>query len=518
MKFFNDLSIKVKLTMILLFLTLVSGAVAGSVLVFYDLALFRKDLIRNLSTLAQVIGNNSTAALAFDSVEDSESILASLRFEPSIVAARIFRHDGAKSTAKTMATYVRPGSNPTLPDHPERSGIRFEADRLVHVHTIAQDDSPQILGSLYIEADLSAVQKRVAVYQKELLLMLSTCALMALALMLYLNKSISMPLRQIATAAGSIASGKLSVNLPPRRRSDEMGTLIGAFERMVTTLREQTEQLVTGTNILASSSSEISTSTSQLSANAAETTAVVQRTASTVAEVKHTAEVAHQRAEAVADSAISAVRISEEGRRSVKEMLAVVERIRDQIDKIADRTVHLSAQSHTVTEITGTVNDLAEQSKLLAVNAAIEAARSGEQGKAFAVVANEVKNLADQSKRATTQVRGILDEIQKSVGAVAMATESGSKEAAIGVRQSASVEDAIQKLSESIQNAADMGQQIAASSKEQVAGMEQVKRAMENIETAAHQTLNGSKQVESVARDLDSFGKRIKQITDKYSL
>src|SRR4028119_1286641 len=104
-----------------------------------------------------------------------------------------------------------------------------------------------------------------------------------------------------------------------------------------------------------------------------------------------------------------------------------MQRIREQMEAIGESMMRLSEQSQAIGAIIATVDDLAQQSNLLAVNAAIEAAKAGEQGKGFAVVAQEVKSLADQSKQATTQVRTILNDIQKATGAAVMATEQGSK-------------------------------------------------------------------------------------------
>src|SRR5690606_19068004 len=103
-------------------------------------------------------------------------------------------------------------------------------------------------------------------------------------------------------------------------------------------------------------------------------------------------------------------------------------------------------QSQSIGSIIATVDDLAEQSNLLAVNAAIEAAKAGEQGKGFAVVAQEVRNLAEQSKESTKQVRQILNDIQKSVSSVGMATEQGSKAAESGIKQAEGAARAIHQL------------------------------------------------------------------------
>src|SRR5690606_7732014 len=126
-----------------------------------------------------------------------------------------------------------------------------------------------------------------------------------------------------------------------------------------------------------------------------------------------------------------------------------------------------SEQGQAIGEIIAAVNDLAEQSNLLAVNAAIEAAKAGEHGRGFAVVAQEVRSLAEQSKQATAQVRTILQDIQKATTAAVLATEQGSKAVEDGVRQTTEAGEAIAALAEMIDEAAQAATQIAASSQQQ---------------------------------------------------
>src|SRR5208283_2790829 len=189
--------------------------------------------------------------------------------------------------------------------------------------------------------------------------------------------------------------------------------------------------------------SEILATTTQIATGAAETATGVSETTTTVEEVKQTAQVASQKARSVMDGAQRSVQVSQTGRKSVEETLAGMNRIREQMEFIAGSIVRLSEQSQAIGEIIAAVNDLAEQSNLLAVNAAIEAAKAGEQGKGFAVVAQEVKSLAEQSKQATAQVRGILGDVQKATSAAVMATEQGSKVVEAGVKQSTEVSEAI---------------------------------------------------------------------------
>src|SRR5438128_9984713 len=110
-------------------------------------------------------------------------------------------------------------------------------------------------------------------------------------------------------------------------------------------------------------------------------------------------------------------------------------RSREQMNSIAQIMVRLSEQNQAIGQIIASVDDLAQQSNLLAVNASIEAAKAGDQGKGFGVVANEVKSLAEQSRQATTRVRNILSDIQKATGAAVMATEQGSKSVESGLQQ-----------------------------------------------------------------------------------
>jgi methyl-accepting chemotaxis protein len=284
-----------------------------------------------------------------------------------------------------------------------------------------------------------------------------------------------------------------------------VGLTIGThLSRVITReLRENIAQL-------SSSSAEILATTTQVASSAAETAAAVSETTATVEEVKQTAQHASQKAKYVSDSAQKASNVSQAGRRSVEEALHVMHRIREQMGSIAESIVQLSEQSHAIGQIIATVNDLAEQSNLLAVNAAIEAARAGEQGKSFGVVAHEIRSLAEQSKQATGQVRTILGDIQKATNVAVLATEQGNKAVEAGVKQSSETDEAIRLLSASINEAAQAATQIAASSHQQMVGMDQVAVAMNNIKEASEQNVAGTRQAELAAQGLHQMGVRLR--------
>jgi methyl-accepting chemotaxis protein len=279
--------------------------------------------------------------------------------------------------------------------------------------------------------------------------------------------------------------------------------------------RTITRQLRNSISELSSAASEILATTTQVATGATETATATSETTATIEEVKQTAQVSSQKAKYVSETAQKSAQVSQIGKKSVDGTLEEMNRIRQQMDSIAETVVRLSEQSQSIGEIVATVNDLADQSNLLAVNAAIEAAKAGEQGKGFSVVAQEVRSLAEQSKQATAQVRAILNDVQKATTAAVMATEQGTKAVESGVKQAAEAGESVQKLAESIAEAAQAATQIAGSSQQQLVGMDQVVLAMENIKQATSQNVAGTKQAEQAAQNLNLLGGRLRSMIER---
>jgi methyl-accepting chemotaxis protein len=392
----------------------------------------------------------------------------------------------------------------------------------------AQEERFQKLRALSTEMGKEAATKaRAAVVAAEgsmketarSLLLAGFMALVAgLAMAGTMTRVIANPLREVSQAAERIAAGDLTATVPAGDRADEVGALAQTFRRMVESLRELTRELQEGVNVLGASASEILATTTQVASGATETATAVGETTTTVEEVKQTAHVASQKAKYVSESAQKATQVAQAGRKAVGDTIEGMKGIREQMESIAESIVRLSEQSQAIGAITATVSDLAEQSNLLAVNAAIEAARAGEHGKGFAVVAQEVKSLAEQSRQATGQVRAILTDIQKATSAAVMATEQGSKAVAGGVRQSTEAGESIRALTESIAEAALAATQIAASSQQQLVGMDQVALAMENIKQATAQNVASTKQTEVAAQNLHALGQKLKELAGRYKV
>jgi methyl-accepting chemotaxis protein len=293
------------------------------------------------------------------------------------------------------------------------------------------------------------------------------------------------------------------------------GTLISIIVLAVTGFvltRSITVPLRNAIDALAASASEIVAGTTQQASGIQEQAASVAETVSTVDEITQTSEQANERAKAVADSARRSVEVGTAGRRAVESTVSVMGTVRDQTESIADSILGLAEQAQAIGEIITAVNEIAEQTHLLALNAAIEASRAGEHGRGFNVVAAEIRTLADQSKKATSQVRHILGEIQKSTNKAVMATEEGTKSVGEAVRAVQEAGETIRSLSETISETAQAAAQITASVGQQAVGMAQIQQAMRNINDVTNQNLSSTRQAEAAARDMSSLGVKLKQL------
>lgn len=343
-------------------------------------------------------------------------------------------------------------------------------------------------------------------------------SVIVLTLTFFMAHLINRPLFEAVHLFNQIAEGNLTVRVKFERREDEIGILMDAFRNMVEKLRSQTQHITEGANTIASSISQISATAIQLAYNSSETSSSVSEITTTVEEVRQTVYVSHEKAEHVAKSAEQSAWSSETGRKSTEDAVSGMNRIKEEMEYVAESIVTLSEQTQNIGEIISVVNDLADQSHLLSVNASIEAAKSGEYGKGFAVVAQEVKSLAEQSKQATKQIKIILNEIQKATRAAVKAAERGKEVVDAGVYLSRQSGDSIDMLSQSITESAQASIQIAASSQEQLAGMDQLVMAMENIKEASRQNADGAKQLEDETRKLDDLGRNLRQLASMFKV
>ncbi len=331
-------------------------------------------------------------------------------------------------------------------------------------------------------------------------------------------REIADPLAACSVAARKVAEGDLRIEPLEVRSADELAVLQESFNAMLGSQRDITLQIRTVCDSLTGSAAAILSSAQEQAAGTKQQAAAVQQITTTVEEISLSGKQVAERSRQVAGTAEAVASSGVAGLHAVREASAGMEAIREQTETVAENIITLSERTQAVGEIIATVNEIAEQSNLVALNAAIEAADAREQGRRFSVVANEIKNLADQAKEATSQVRGILEQTQKGINTSVMLTEEALKRVESGREKSTLSEQVIRQMSDNIQDSAHAFQQIVGATNQQQIGLEQVTQALHEIRQASQQTAVTTAQLERASLDISQLGHKLARTLEKFRL
>jgi methyl-accepting chemotaxis protein len=328
---------------------------------------------------------------------------------------------------------------------------------------------------------------------------------------------LTVPLERLAQAAAGIARGNLNAEVDVRGK-DEIAQLARSFASMAAALRTTVSDLRGASSDLEGEAAGLLATATQQSALASGQSSAINETSTTVSEIAQTSRQATEHA----DSVISVTNKSEEysstGQRVVEDTVGGMEKLDEQVKAIAVSIAELSERTLQIGDIISSVKDLAERSNLLALNASLEAAKAGEHGRGFAVVAMEMRNLAEQSKTATNEVRGILSEVQRGIRGAVATTEEGSKRALAATSQAKSAGSSIAALGGAIRDSAVAARQIAANTRQQTLGVEQIVAAITQLSGSMAEALDGTRAIERAAGNLNGISKRLSNLVSRYNL
>ncbi len=321
----------------------------------------------------------------------------------------------------------------------------------------------------------------------------------------------------VAAIVQKVSGGDLA-NDVPITSDDEIGDMAKGFNEMMASLRKIATQITGNTSTLATSSEELSQTTNSLNEGAKEQSRQTEQAATAITEVAQTVMDVAQNASAASNSSKEASQIAGEGREKVENTVNGMHQIADTVKEAAATITELGKSSQEIGNIVRTINDIADQTNLLALNAAIEAARAGEQGRGFAVVADEVRKLAERTGKATREIGEMIKKIQGETERSVESMNAGIGEVDKGVKLAEEARIAMGQIVDASNRGTDMIQRIAAAAEQQSAASEEVSANMESIANVTRNTEAASSQIQSASHDLARIATELKSLVGWFRL
>lgn len=263
---------------------------------------------------------------------------------------------------------------------------------------------------------------------------------------------------------------------------------------------------------IASSSSQIAVTVEQQERIASQQLYAVDRTATTMDELGESSKACAEQAEAAAFGATQALKLTAGGSQAVDNTLKEMATLTKNVAAIQTQILRLSEQTDRIGNISSLVSDLANQTNMLAINAAVEAVRAGESGKGFAVVANEIRKLGDQSKESAIKINALVADIQKAISSTAMVTGDGTKTVENGVKLARKTADSFAGVAEAIDCIVLNSKQIYFTARNQAIAIEDVVEAVNSLNLAAQETASGISQVKLGISQLNQAAQNLKSV------
>ena len=322
----------------------------------------------------------------------------------------------------------------------------------------------------------------------------------------------------ILQAMKRFANGDLTVRLQADAAKGAMSKLYAGFNRSVANVRSMLQEVSTVVESTASTQAEVSTSTQQLATGAQEQSAQADEVAAAMEEMSRTivnnAETATKTASIAAENGERA----EENGQVIMQTVDKMEKIGRVVTESARTMDQLGTSSKQIGEIVATIDEIADQTNLLALNAAIEAARAGEHGKGFAVVADEVRQLAERTATATGEIEEMIASIQDETHHAVQSIQNGREEVEEGIELADQAGEAFGSIVESTDTVSDRINDIAAATEEQSATSEQISASIESISTVTQEQAQGIRQIADVMDGLGDAGVRLRELLDRFTL
>ncbi len=503
-------------------------------------ALKLDDVIDDLQTQALLTMSESQQGSALGLMEslgrhvegaNQQSLVPAYTFSPVEAFAKVGDEalDAADKSLEQLLKALAPLSLPrSLTEQPGVELAKYRASldqyRRAAVRAEQLQGSMEKMGDELGVASVELAGRKVEQRDSEALAarsLLTSVALLAMVLGVIaawlITLQITQPLRQTLAVAVRIAKGDLS-QVDTVQRRDEMGQLQTSMREMTLSLRELIGGIDQGVGQLSQAATQLATSSEDTKLRINQQREETDQVATAMNQMSATVQEVAQNAEQASLAATNADQQAQLGDQVVAEAIGRIEQLAGQMDHCLTAMQHLAGESQRIGSILDVIKSVSEQTNLLALNAAIEAARAGEAGRGFAVVADEVRGLAQRTSTATEEIGQLIDSLHNGTDEVTRLLDSSKNLTEQSVELSRRVGDALSQITDTVSSIQGMNQQIATASEEQSVVAEQINRSVISVRDASDQTSAASEQTAASSGELEQLGQQLRGMVGRFSI
>lgn len=331
--------------------------------------------------------------------------------------------------------------------------------------------------------------------------MLTLATLLTLVIGYFLTRSITVPVHEVSRVLRKMAEGDLTDKVRYSSK-DELGGMADDLNQALAGFRKAIAQVLSGNSQLATASEELSAITEQSTRSVGQQQSETEQAATAMNEMTNTVQEVARNAGQAAESAREADRQAHGGKQVVVDTIQSIHSLAREVERATEVINKLKSDSENIGVVLEVIKDIADQTNLLALNAAIEAARAGEQGRGFAVVADEVRKLAHRTQQSTQEIQRIISTVQAGAGDAVASMQQGREQAVNTVAQAGKAGESLEAIVAAIATINDMNTHIASAAEEQSAVAEEINRNVLNVRDIANQNAAGAQQTAQASNEL----------------
>lgn len=511
------LTLRWKILLGVVIASVLSVIFASIIFVSLESSRIKDSMSRSTEVLADVVAGNVLGALTFGDSDSAMAALATFNADPKIVGAVVFDESGSlfasydrsnMSNSKVQTPAGFPGRAP--------EPIEIFNDNYLEISSVIEDNGNNV-GTIYIRTDLSQLNESTAAAIKAAAVITVLAAVFSAVLALFIQRTIVQPINRVVTALKGIAEGE--GDLTQRLKvdtSDELGELAHWFNSFVDRIHSVVTRFRDTSDNLSESSIELLATAEKTNEGIVRQQTEIDMVASAVTEMSSTVQEVARNVGSAAHDAEEADTQAGQGQQIVQNTMGAIEKLAGDIERAAEVITRLQQESDNIGSVLDVIGGIAEQTNLLALNAAIEAARAGEQGRGFAVVADEVRTLASRTQTSTQEIQEMIERLQAGAKEAVAVMEKGKEQVSDSVGYASNAGESLQNITQAVAVIKDMSQQIASASSEQSSVTEEINQNVISIAQVANQTSSDSKKIATDSNKLSTLATDLKSLVNQF--